>query len=99
LFKACAERELESIVSKHALAPYRSGRSKTWLKTKCFTESAFAAVGTDRDRKTGALRALLAHNDSSGPSYAGAVRDVVSMEGSSSTLKLTPFSVSSETIR
>jgi ATP-dependent DNA ligase len=29
LFKACAERALEGIVSKHALAPYRSGRSKT----------------------------------------------------------------------
>ena len=27
LFKACAEQELEGIVSKHALAPYRSGRS------------------------------------------------------------------------
>jgi len=39
LFKACAERELEGIVSKHALAPYRSGRSKTWLKTKCFTQT------------------------------------------------------------
>jgi ATP-dependent DNA ligase len=33
-FKACAEKELEGIVSKQALAPYRSGRSKTWLKTK-----------------------------------------------------------------
>jgi bifunctional non-homologous end joining protein LigD len=72
LFKACAERELEGIVSKHALAPYRSGRSKTWLKTKCFTESTFVVVGTDRDRKTGALRALLAHKDSAGLSYAGA---------------------------
>jgi hypothetical protein len=29
-------------------------------------------VGTDRDRKTGALRALLAHKDSAGLSYAGA---------------------------
>src|SRR6478736_5799801 len=55
LFKACAEQELEGIVSKHALAPYRSGRSKTWLKTKCFTQSTFVVVGTDRDRKTGAL--------------------------------------------
>jgi DNA ligase D-like protein (predicted ligase) len=72
LFKACAERALEGIVSKHALAPYRSGRTKTWLKTKCFTESTFVVVGTDRDRKTGALRALLAHNDSAGLSYAGA---------------------------
>ena len=61
LFKACAERELEGIVSKHAFAPYRSGRSKTWLKTKCFTESTFVVIGTDRDRKSGALRALLAH--------------------------------------
>jgi DNA ligase D-like protein (predicted ligase) len=72
LFKACAERELEGIVSKHALAPYRSGRSKTWLKTKCFTDSAFVVVGTDRDRNTGALRALLAHNDGCGLRYAGA---------------------------
>jgi hypothetical protein len=71
LFKACVERGLEGIVSKHALAPYRSGRSKTWLKTKCFTESTFVVVGTDRDRKTGALRALLVHNDGSGLDYAG----------------------------
>jgi bifunctional non-homologous end joining protein LigD len=52
--------------------PYRSGRSKTWLKTKCFTQSTFVVIGTDRDRKTGALRALLAHKDSAGLSYAGA---------------------------
>jgi len=68
LFNACAEKELEGIVSKHALA-YRSGRSKTWLKTKCFTESTFVVVGTDRDRKTGALMALLAHSE--GLKYAG----------------------------
>jgi ATP-dependent DNA ligase len=72
LFKACAERALEGTVSKHALAPYRSGRSKTWLKTKRFTESTFVVVGMDRDRKTGAPRALLAHNDGFGLSYAGA---------------------------
>ena len=72
LFKACAEQELEGIVSKLALAPYRSGRSRTWLKTKCFTELSFVVIGTDRDRKTGALRALLAHKDSAGLSYAGA---------------------------
>ena len=72
LFKACAERALEGTVSKHALAPYRSGRSKTWLKIKCFTESTFVVVGMDRDRKTGAPRALLAHNDGFGLSYAGA---------------------------
>jgi bifunctional non-homologous end joining protein LigD len=70
--KACADNGLEGIVSKLAVAPYRSGRGRTWLKTKCFTESTFVVVGTDRDRKTGALRALLAHNDGSGLNYAGA---------------------------
>ena len=45
----------------------------TWLKTKCFTEiPTFVVTGTDRNRKTGALRALLAHNDGSGLNYAGA---------------------------
>ena len=68
--KPALKRALEGIVSKHALAPYRSGPSRTWLKTKCFTESTFVVVGTDRDRKTGALMALLAHRD--GLKYAGA---------------------------
>jgi len=72
LFSSCAEHGLEGIVSKHALSPYSSGRSKTWLKIKCFTESTFVVVGTDRDRKTGAARALLAHNDGSGVNYVGA---------------------------
>jgi DNA ligase D-like protein (predicted ligase) len=72
LLKACAEHGLEGIVSKQALAPYRSGRTKTWLKCKCFTESTFVVVGTDRDRKTGALRALLAQPHSEGLNYAGA---------------------------
>jgi bifunctional non-homologous end joining protein LigD len=72
LFKACVEHGLEGIMSKLALSPYRSGRTRTWLKTKCFTESTFVVVGTDRDRKTGALRALLAHPNSAGWNYAGA---------------------------
>jgi bifunctional non-homologous end joining protein LigD len=72
LFRACAERGLEGIISKQGLAPYRSGRSKTWLKCKCFTESTFVVIGTDRDRKTGALRALLAYPESDGLNYAGA---------------------------
>ena len=72
LFNACAHHGLEGLVSKHVLAPYSSGRSKTWLKTKCFTESTFVVVGTDRDRKTGAVRALLAHNDGSDLNCAGA---------------------------
>ena len=72
LFEACAEQALGNIVSKHALAPYRSGHSRTWLKSKCFTESTFVVVGTERDLKTGVQRVLLAHNDGSGLNYAGA---------------------------
>ena len=68
-FRACADHQLEGMVSKLASSAYQSGRSKTWLKSKCFTESTFVVIGTDRDRKTGALRALLAHDDLH---YAGA---------------------------
>ena len=66
------EHGLEGIISKQALAPYRSGRSKTWLKTQVLHRSTFVVIGTDRDRKTGALRALLAHPNSDGLNYAGA---------------------------
>jgi bifunctional non-homologous end joining protein LigD len=33
-FNARADKGLEGIVSKYALAPYRSGRSRTWLKSE-----------------------------------------------------------------
>jgi ATP-dependent DNA ligase len=65
-FRACAEKGPEGVVSKLATSRYRSGRSKTWLRTKCFTESEFMLVGPDRGRKTGGERALLAkaeHNE------------------------------------
>ena len=71
-FNACADKGLEGIVSKTATSRYRSGRTNSWLKTKCFVESSFVVVGTDRDRKTGALRALLAYPNSDGLRYAGA---------------------------
>jgi DNA ligase D-like protein (predicted ligase) len=71
LFKACAKHQLEGIVSKLATAPYRSGRSKTWLKTKCFSESEMILVGIDRDRKTRAPRALLAKLERGNLVYAG----------------------------
>jgi DNA ligase D-like protein (predicted ligase) len=71
LFQACAQHQLEGIVSKLARSPYRSGRSKTWLKTKCFTESKLILLGIDRDRKTGAPRALLAKLEWDKLVYAG----------------------------
>ena len=70
-FQACANHRLEGMVSKLATSRYRSGRSKTWLKCKCFTESSFVIIGTDRDRKTGAVMALLARAEEQGLAYAG----------------------------
>jgi bifunctional non-homologous end joining protein LigD len=70
-FQACADHQLEGIVSKLASSKYRSGRSKTWLKTKCFTESSFLIIGTARDRKTKAPLALLAEADGEALKYAG----------------------------
>ena len=72
LFKACLQHGLEGIVSKLSSSRYQSGRSKTWLKTKCFTEGIFVIIGTDQDRKTGAMRALLARPHADGLVYAGA---------------------------
>jgi bifunctional non-homologous end joining protein LigD len=70
-FQACADHQLEGIVSKLASSRYRSGRSKTWLKTKCFSEGSFVIIGTARDRKTKAPLALLARPNAQGLSYAG----------------------------
>jgi bifunctional non-homologous end joining protein LigD len=70
-FQACADHQLEGIVSKLASSKYRSGRSKTWLKTKCFTEGSFLIIGTARDRKTKAPLALLAQTNAQGLRYAG----------------------------
>jgi bifunctional non-homologous end joining protein LigD len=71
-FRACAENGLEGMVSKFASSRYRSGRSKTWLKTKCFTESELTLLGIDRDRKTGAARARLAKAEATCLTCAGA---------------------------
>jgi bifunctional non-homologous end joining protein LigD len=62
-FQACANHQLEGIVSKLASSKYRSGRS--------FTEGWFVIIGTARDRKTNAPLALLAKPNAQGLSYAG----------------------------
>ena len=70
-FQACADHHLEGMISKLGSSKYRSGRSKTWLKTKCFTEGSFVIIGTARDRKTKAPLALLAQTNAQVLRYAG----------------------------
>ena len=49
-FFAQADRlGLEGIVSKRASAPYRSGRTATWLKVKCFEESIYEVAAVLRE--------------------------------------------------
>jgi bifunctional non-homologous end joining protein LigD len=42
--KAC-KLKLEGLVSKDADAPYRSGRTRAWLKSKCGFEQEFVVIG------------------------------------------------------
>ena len=48
-FKQCERLGLEGMVSKRVSAPYRSGRTETWLKTKCFEESVYEVAGVLRE--------------------------------------------------
>jgi bifunctional non-homologous end joining protein LigD len=66
---------LEGIVSKLATAPYRPGRSKSWLKTKCVEGHELVIVGyvpsTTQRKAVGSL--ALAHHVKGKLVYAGRV--------------------------
>jgi bifunctional non-homologous end joining protein LigD len=49
LARAC-RRGLEGIVSKRMDAPYRSARTRTWLKVKCLNRQEFVVVGFTEPR-------------------------------------------------
>lgn len=50
---------LEGIVSKRTDAPYRSARTRTWLKSKCVAGDEFVIVGYTESQAAGGLAALL----------------------------------------
>ena len=66
---------LEGIVSKLATAPYHSGRSKAWLKSKCTDSDEFVVIGyvpsTTQRRTVGSL--ALGYFDKGRLVYAGRV--------------------------
>ncbi len=63
---------LEGIVSKRIDAPYRSGRSRTWIKSKCVASDDFVIIGFTETKAAGGLAALLLAVDGEGGlSYAG----------------------------
>ncbi|MGE0612420.1 MAG: DNA ligase D, partial [Hyphomicrobiales bacterium] len=44
-FRQACDTELEGIICKRADAPYRSGRTKSWLKVKCGKGQEFVIIG------------------------------------------------------
>ena len=76
LFRIACEQELEGIVSKRLDKPYRGGRSRSWLKTKCVLSDAFVIIG--HQPSSGARRTTIgalhvATFDGQVLRYAGAV--------------------------
>jgi bifunctional non-homologous end joining protein LigD len=66
---------LEGIISKVANAPYRTGRQKSWLKSKCITRQEFVILGFSGPKKgQRAIGALyLGYLKNGKMSYAGKV--------------------------
>jgi len=75
VFARACELKLEGIVSKRLDDPYVSGRTKSWLKTKCALEQEFVIIGWRPSKKTGRpfKSILLAVHDKGALRYAGRV--------------------------
>jgi bifunctional non-homologous end joining protein LigD len=75
ILKRACDIELEGIVSKRSDAPYRSGRSDNFVKTKCHNEQEFVVVGfspsSAMSRAIGAL--TVAFHEDGELRYAGRV--------------------------
>jgi bifunctional non-homologous end joining protein LigD len=71
-----SEMKLEGIVSKRASAPYRSGRTGDWIKTKCGASQEFVIGGFTEGagaRKGGIGSLLLGYYQNGALRYAGHV--------------------------
>jgi bifunctional non-homologous end joining protein LigD len=75
IFRHACEMNLEGIVSKLRDAPYRSGRSDNFIKTKCHNEQEFVVAGfTPSTAMPNAVGALtVAFHESGKLRYAGRV--------------------------
>jgi bifunctional non-homologous end joining protein LigD len=59
VFDQVCRMGLEGIICKRIDAAYRSGRTSTWLKIKCYAEGTFVIVGFTESKAAGGLAALL----------------------------------------
>ncbi|HEX8642110.1 MAG TPA: DNA ligase D [Allosphingosinicella sp.] len=81
LFAAMCDAGQEGIISKRADAPYRGGRTKSWLKIKCTNRQEFVIIGwTPSEAKARGFRSLLmATNEGGQLTYVGKVGTGFSM--------------------
>jgi bifunctional non-homologous end joining protein LigD len=75
MLKHACRMGLEGVVSKRADAPYRSGRTGVWIKSKCTERQEFVIGGYLPSDKTGrGLRSLLVgYHEGAALKYAGRV--------------------------
>jgi DNA ligase D-like protein (predicted ligase) len=75
LYREACEKGLEGVIAKRADSPYRSTRSRDWLKLKCSAEQELVIGGFTAPRGSrtefGAL--LVGYNEDGGLRYAGKV--------------------------
>jgi bifunctional non-homologous end joining protein LigD len=74
VFASLCDQGQEGIVSKRADAPYRSGRTRSWLKVKCGRRQEFVIGGwTPSDKRAGFKSLLLGYYRGKDLVYAGRV--------------------------
>lgn len=74
VFRELCGKGFEGIVSKRADAPYRSGRTRAWLKVKCNRRQEFVIGGwTPSDKRTGFKSLLVGYYRGDDFVYAGKV--------------------------
>jgi bifunctional non-homologous end joining protein LigD len=76
LWRAACDIGAEGIVSKRRDAPYQSGRTKAWIKSKCTQRQEFVVAGyVPSNAVAHAIGSLVVgyHNDAGGPVHAGRV--------------------------
>lgn len=73
LLEESCKRGLEGLVAKESNAPYRSGRSTTWLKIKCGYQQEFVVVGWSHSSRRAFSSLLLAAREGKKLRYVGRV--------------------------
>lgn len=75
LFRSLCEAGQEGIISKRADAPYRSARTRNWVKVKCTRRQEFVLVGWTKSKAKGRPFAslLLAQHEGRTLTYKGKV--------------------------